>query len=188
MRILIPFTGGSHTELLLSTKHLAMMLKAGVPLFEALEALAEASRGKLAKVFAAVQKKVEQGEQLSRALAVYPDIFPSFYVKLVAIGESSGTLSQNLQEIVTYLAREQELRSRIRGAMMYPVLVLVVFVLVFMAVAMFVLPNLTRVFRVLHGDIPFMTQSLLRLRIFSRHMGALRFQRLVLRCWHSGCC
>ena len=55
MRILIPFTGVSHTELLLSTKHLAMMLKAGVPLFEALEALAEASRGKLAKVFAAVQ-------------------------------------------------------------------------------------------------------------------------------------
>ena len=173
MRILIPFTGGSHTELLLSTKHLAMMLKAGVPLFEALEALAEASRGKLAKVFAAVQKKVEQGEQLSRALAVYPDIFPSFYVKLVAIGESSGTLSQNLQEIVTYLAREQELRSRIRGAMMYPVLVLVVFVLVFMAVAMFVLPNLTRVFRVLHGDIPFMTQVVIAIADFFKAYGSI---------------
>src|SRR3989344_966574 len=103
MRIVIPFSGVPHTELLLSTKHLAMMLKAGVPLFEALSVLAESSRGKLARVFSAVEKRVEQGESLSRAVGRYPDIFPSLYTKLAGIGESGGPLSENLQETVSDL-------------------------------------------------------------------------------------
>lgn len=151
----------SITDKALFTKHLAVMLKAGLTINDALDVTAEESTGKFANILAEVKEKVLAGSTLANALTNYPKVFSSLYINIIRVGEESGTLVESLEQLAVQLEKENELRSKISQAMLYPIIVLIAVVLVGGGISIFVLPKLTSLFSVFQGELPLATQILL---------------------------
>lgn len=157
----ISFGGVSNTEIMLLTTHLAVCLKSGLTLFEALEMLRDQAEGKLKSVLEDVTRDLQSGEPLHRALARYPKYFSSIYVNLVRIGEISGTLETNLQYLSRSLRQSYELRKKVRSAMIYPTVVFVAIILLGLAMGMLVLPKILPLFKSLNMTLSLPTKFLI---------------------------
>lgn len=169
--MLIYFYGISHRDTLLFTKHLAMMTKAGLTLFSSLTILKNQARGTFRKILEDVLQMVNAGSTLADALAKHPSVFSLLLRSIVAVGESSGTLSENLRHLATHLEREHQFRNKIKAAMVYPVFVLAVATGVGFILATVVLPQITRVFRVLDAELPLVTRIVLTVAAFLQGHG-----------------
>ena len=121
----------SQEDLLVFFRQMAVMLKSGVPLSQALELLAENTNN---KKFGAnildVSKKLGSGEELSTSLGNYPRIFSSMMIGLIEAGETGGILSQVLDRLASLIEAKSKIRGQIKGALIYPVLILVLAVTV----------------------------------------------------------
>lgn len=146
---------------MLLTTHLAVCLKSGLTLFEALEMLRDQAEGKLKTVLEDVTRDLQSGEPLHRALARYPKYFSSIYVNLVRIGEISGTLEANLQYLAKSLRQSYELRKKVKSAMIYPIVVFVAIILLGLAMGLFVLPKILPLFRSLNMTLSLPTKILI---------------------------
>jgi len=162
----IPIGRVSLTQKALFAKHLAVTLHSGLTVVEALNIAADSAQGKLARAIRGIQKTVEAGRPLSSALADYPRIFSGLFVQATYAGETSGTLPENLENIATELEKEKELVSKIKGAMVYPVIVLIATFFLAMGVAFFVLPKIIPLFEGLHVKLPPTTQALIAVSHF----------------------
>ncbi len=151
----------SDVQLLFFVKHLAIMLQAGIPLYEGLTMLKEQAKGRLRYVLKRVLDSVSAGNKLSDSLAKFPKDFPDLIVQLIGGGEASGTLQTNLEYIATFLDKEIDLKKKIRAAMIYPVLVFIAVIGLGMSVGLFVLPQILPLFRSLDVDLPISTRVLL---------------------------
>ncbi len=151
----------SLTERALFAKHLAIMLRSGLTLTEALSVARDASRGKLRSVIGAVLTAAERGRPLSAALGDHPHVFPRFFVEAIRAGEASGTLSENLENVAVALEKEKELVMKVRGAMMYPMVVLAAALLLGLGVAFFILPKIIPLFEGLRVNLPLSTRVLI---------------------------
>lgn len=158
------FTRGISTkDKIFFTKQLAMLLKSGVPLLQALELLVEQSDGSLKRITVALKDDIKEGQSLASALEKFPKVFDNTYVQLVKAGEASGNLDIILVRLTTYLERSQELRSRIRGALSYPLFQLG-FILVIVAILLtFVVPTIAETFESEKMKLPDATLFLLAL-------------------------
>src|SRR6476659_10076099 len=108
------------------TRQLATLLRAGIPLAEALGALGEqADNRKLAMVLVEVREKVNQGTSFAETLAAHDRIFPELYVNMVRSGESAGNLDAVLMRLADFLDAQNALRSKVVGALVYPVIMMV---------------------------------------------------------------
>lgn len=154
------------------TRHMATMIKAGIPLTEVLEALQDQNKKQgVGKVFSGILKQVRNGTAFAEALKLYPSIFNSFYVNIVAIGEASGSLDENLAFLADQLAKEHALRKKIQGAVMYPTLVLLAVTIIGGLISFFILPQLIEFFSAFEIELPLSTRILLGIAQFTKEYG-----------------
>jgi len=150
-------------------KHMSLMIKAGLPIDEAVRVLADQAQGRFRKALMGVLAAVEGGRQLSEGFAQYPNIFSELFIATVRAGESSGTLEQSLDDLAVQLNKSYDLQRKIRGAMIYPVLVLVAAAGIGMGLSLFVLPRIIGLFDSITVELPLATRMMIG---FSRFMVA----------------
>src|ERR671916_734429 len=157
--ILAPFKGIKLAELVVFSRQLATMINAGLPIVRALYILSEQTENpKLKDVVVDVRKDVEAGLSLSEALEKHPDAFSRLYVEMVRAGEIGGILDGVLLRIADQLERDQDLRRKIRSAMTYPVVVLILAILAASFMLMFIVPVFATLFQDLGGTLPLPTR------------------------------
>ena len=144
------------------TRQLATLLKAGIPLAEALGALAEqADNHKLEVVLAEIRQKVNEGTSLADTLAQHPTIFPELYVNMVRSGEAAGNLDAVLMRLAEFLDAQNALRAKVSGAMTYPIIMVVLGTLVMGVLMVVVVPKITSIFEDLGKTLPWNTTLLI---------------------------
>lgn len=170
----------SHIEKVLFTKHLSVMLRAGLTLLEALSILVEQSSSFLMKyVVKTMRDRIARGEKFSDALANFPQVFNSFYINIVRAGELSGTLEGNLDHLAEQYTKEHELRSKVRTALTYPAVVVVTAAAIGFYFATNVLPQVANLFQGLQGiKLPWVTVVLLKVSAFARKNTFVSFTML----------
>lgn len=164
------FSTVRHVDIVLLTKHLSVMLNAGLSLLESLSILEEqASTWRLRLILRRTVKTVEQGKTLSEALEQYPRVFSAFYVNIVRAGEVSGTLETNLEHLALQLSKDYELRARVRSALLYPTVVLVAAAAIGFFFATYVIPQVSGLFANLKGvKLPLVTVIMIDVANFTR--------------------
>lgn len=131
---------------ILFSKQLAILLKSGVPLLQAIELLAEQFEGRMHIILVNIKDEIKEGISLADSLAKYPKIFEPLYVQLVRAGEATGKLEMILVRLTTYLERREEVSKRVRNALQYPIIQLIVAVLVVGVMLTVVVPQMAQNF------------------------------------------
>ncbi len=150
------------TELVIMTRQLATMVSSGLVLSDAIDILEEqASNKTLKKVLTEVSQDIKGGLTLAQALSKYPDIFPRLYTNLIRSGETSGKLDRVLLQMADGLEKEREFKAKIRGAMIYPVVVLTMMFVVVVIMMVFVIPKLITLYSQSTLDLPLPTKILI---------------------------
>lgn len=161
--------GPSRKDILHFTSQLAVMVRAGISLQDALESISEQSDNmKFQRVLRDLKLRIEEGNSFSQALAECPEIFTNLYVNMVAAAEVSGSLSDMLQKLVEYLDQEAETRSQVKSAMVYPIILAVMAVSVTLLMLCFVLPRFTAIFAGKEHLLPMPTKILMATSDFLR--------------------
>lgn len=149
-------------ELVIITRQLATMVSSGLVLSEAIDILEEQQTNKrLKKVLSEISQDIKGGFTLAQALSKYPDIFPHLYVNLVKSGEASGKLDTVLLQMADGLEKEREFKAKIKGAMIYPIVVLIMMVAVIIIMMVFVIPKLISLYSQSTMDLPLPTKILI---------------------------
>lgn len=163
------------SELVIITRQLATMISSGLVLSEALDILEEQQTNKtLKKALADISQDVKGGLTLAQALGKYPNIFPHLYVNLVKSGEASGKLDSVLLQMADGLEKDREFQSKIKGAMIYPVLVLSMMVVVIIIMMVFVIPKLVNLYTQSTIELPLPTKILIGMStVFTHYWWAL---------------
>jgi type IV pilus assembly protein PilC len=152
----------STKDKIIFTRQLATLINAGLPLTQSLRTVAEQSGSKqLALVIQQVTSSVEGGVTLAESISKHPKVFNDVYVALVAAGESSGTLDQALELIATQQEKDAEMISKIRGALIYPVIVLFVIMGVVAFLLTTVVPQIELLYNDFNKDLPFLTSIMI---------------------------
>jgi type II secretory pathway component PulF len=146
--------------------HLATSIEAGVPLIMTLTDLQEDGKSPIAGILDDITRKVEAGQTLSQAIAAYPTLFPPLAVSLVSAGEQTGELPRILRDLVAYLQWTEDLRRKLKGALIYPCIVLVGMIGLVVLITTFVLPNFLDLFVELHVELPLVTRGMIWLHHF----------------------
>jgi type IV pilus assembly protein PilC len=159
----------SAVDLVMFSRQLAVMFTSGVPLAEALMALAgQTKKEKFKEKIVKLAQEIEGGMTFSKSLSVFPDLFSNFYVSVVRSGEVSGTLGKSLEYLANHLERDHNLKSRLKGAMIYPALVVSAVVGVFVLMTVFIIPQLTSVLEGSQTEPPAITKAAMALSYFMR--------------------
>jgi type II secretory pathway component PulF len=154
-------------DLIFFTKQLAVMLRSGVPLLQALELLVDQFSGKLHSILVSVKDGIKEGSSLATGLENYPETFSTIYIQLVRAGEASGRLEQILDRLVDYLERREVLRKKISGAMFQPIFQLIFVFLIVIGLMVTVIPNLVKVIgKMTTGGLPTATVVLMAMSDF----------------------
>src|ERR671921_849398 len=157
--ILAPFKGIRLNDLVVFSRQLATMINAGLPIVRALYVLSEQTENpKLQEVVVEVRKDVEAGASLSEALEKHPKAFSRLYVEMVKAGEIGGILDGVLLRVADQLERDQDLRRKIRSAMTYPIVVLILAILTASFMLIFIVPIFAKMFEDLGGTLPLPTR------------------------------
>ncbi len=144
------------------TRQLGAMLKAGMPIVACLNALEEQTDHKHFKpVIAQVRAAIEAGETLSEALRHYPSVFDHLYCNMVAGGERSGDLSETMGRLAGFLESSAKLRRKVKSALMYPTIVLIMAIIIATGLILFVVPVFAEMFADFDAALPVPTQLLL---------------------------
>jgi general secretion pathway protein F len=160
-------SGLGTARLLVFTQQLATLLGAGLPIDEALSALADESDDlRLRHLVAALRGRVREGRSLAAALAEFPESFDELYVATVTAGESSGQLDDALHRLAEYADQRDGLQRELWTALAYPVLLLIVAAAVVMGLMTSVVPKVIDVFENLGRDLPWLTEAMLALSRF----------------------
>lgn len=165
----IPFIGGrvSVSDIALLTRQLASLVKANIPLVEALSALVDQTENERLKVaLAQVRQDVNEGSSLAKATGAHPKVFDTIFVNMIEAGESSGTLSLVLLKLADLKEAQMRLRSKVRGAMTYPVIMLTVAVVMMLVIFTAVIPKLSKVFESMNKPMPAITRFLISVSDF----------------------
>lgn len=154
-------------------ENLSTLLSSGMDIITALDAIESEIKSKtIRRVIEGIKEEIAGGSSIWRALEG-SRLFPAQVIALVRIGESSGQLSDNLEVVAVEQQKERVFRSKLRSAMMYPLLVLTLAVIMGLGIAWFVLPQLATVFAQLKVPLPFITRQLINLGSFLGIYGAI---------------
>jgi len=161
-------------DLMLFTRQMATLLRAGVPLLRALAGQVESvPNRRLGEALQGVREVVESGRTLSEGLAQYPDIFSEIFVYMVQVGETSGNLAEVFDRLSGYLEQEKTTRDRTKQALRYPVLVLVAIAVAFVILNIVVIPKFVGLFGGFSAELPLPTRILIGMSQFTRDYGWL---------------
>jgi general secretion pathway protein F len=151
------------------TRQLSTLLSSGVPLVDALRSLSEEGGGPWQGIIVSVREQVAGGASLSRALDGHRDIFPDFYIHMVAAGEQSGSLDKVLVRVADFLEKQAAIQSKLRTAMIYPTIMACVGFGVMAFLFTFVVPKIVKIFENMKGALPFVTVVLIWISNFFVH-------------------
>ena len=156
--------GPSKKDVLNFTNQLAVMIRAGISLQDALESVGtQIEKEKFRYVVLDLKGRIEGGQSFSQALAEHPDVFPNLYINMIAAAEISGSMSSMLQQLVDYLDQEAETRSQVISAMIYPGIIATMAVTCVTFLLTFVLPRFLKVFAGKEHLLPAPTKVLMML-------------------------
>ncbi len=167
-------------QIVLFTRQLVTLLRAGVPLLTSLEALGSQSNTEMKEVLNKVYVSVMSGKSLSQALADHPKVFSQLYVNSVYAGEMSGNLDEVLERLVTVIQHDAETKKKVKSAVKMPM-----FVLSFMILAMYILltqvvPKFGDMFESMNMQLPFFTRLLIGVSDFFVHYGIFLLGGIVI--------
>jgi type IV pilus assembly protein PilC len=167
----LPGLGGiSQKDLVIFTRQFATMIDAGLPLVQCLDILSgQLDNMAFREVLVKVKTKVESGSTLADALGEHPKVFDTLYVQLVAAGEIGGILDTILNRLAQYIEKNEKLKNKVKSAMVYPSVVLVVAVGVTVVLLLFVTPTFEKMFKDFGGAMPVPTQIVIDLSKWLQH-------------------
>ena len=149
------------------TRQLATLIGAGLPLAQSLRTVQEQTTNKrMQEIVQEIISDVEGGKSLSDSFAKHPEAFNKVYVALISAGETSGTMDDSLKRLAAQQEKEAAMMSKIRGAMMYPSIVLVVIILVIGFMLFTVVPQVEGLYRDLNKELPFVTLAMIKVSNF----------------------
>jgi len=168
INISIPFLGGvSLVDKIMFSRNLKVMISAGISLPRSLNILAEQSKNeKLTKALLKIADEITKGKNFSDTLSQYPDIFPEIFISMVKVGEEAGTLEDVLGVLTRQMEGEHELKSKIKGAMIYPAVIIGAMIIIGILMLVLVVPKLAETFDDLGVDLPFTTKLVIGLGTF----------------------
>ncbi|MFW5980036.1 MAG: type II secretion system F family protein, partial [Halanaerobiales bacterium] len=150
------------SDLAVFSQQFAVMINAGVSLVESLEIMQkQIDHPRLAEVVKSVQEDVETGSSLAEALGNYPDVFPRLYRQLIRAGETGGVLDEVLNRLAEHYERQDELINKVKSALYYPLVVLLVAMAVVIFLVVNVVPTFVSMFSGLGAQLPLPTRMLL---------------------------
>lgn len=143
------------------TRQLSTMINAGLPITEALLILRTQAKSSMQKVVSAVLSDVEEGESLSSSMAKHPNAFNKTYIAIIRSGEIGGVMEEVLVRLADNLEKNQEFRGKVKGALIYPVIVIIGMVIVAFIMMVFVIPRLTTLYEQFDAELPLSTKLLI---------------------------
>ncbi len=161
-----------NSDLILFTKNLSGMIKAGLSLYRALAVLEKQTKNPLfKKIIMSLESEINAGGTLSQGVEKYPKIFSKLFVSMVRAGEESGNLASSLAEVGMNLEKANSLTKKVKGALIYPGVILTAMVLIGMLMFAFVVPTLAKTFKELEVELPASTKFIIFLGdFFSQHL------------------
>jgi len=164
------FRGIPLKEKMMFAKHLSVMIKAGVSLDSSLQILAKQTNNyKFKKIIEDLSNQIRKGVSFSYALSNYPNVFDNLFVSMVKVGEISGTLEQVLKLLAEQMRKEVQLKSRVKGAMTYPMVILIAMIGIGIFMMVSVVPKLTSTFEELNVQLPLTTKIVIKTANFFHH-------------------
>ncbi len=148
------------------TRQLATMVNAGLPVTESLSILRSQTKGLLQKVLGQILADVESGEPLSKALSKHDKVFTPTYIALVKSGELGGVLDEVLLRLADNLEKQEEFKGKVKGALIYPTIIVIGMIVVGFVMMIFVVPRLTSLYVDFDAELPVPTQILMGLSSF----------------------
>jgi MSHA biogenesis protein MshG len=188
-------------DLVLFSRQMYTITKSGIPLLRGLRGLVGSTHNEVLR--AALQdilESLESGRDLGGSFRRHPNIFPPLYVNLIAVGEATGTLERAFRALADYLAQDQEMRDRVKAAMRYPLIVMIVIAIAIGVITTFVIPRFAPLFKALGNNIPWPTKVVMGAADLAQHdgwwllgcaLGALALIRALVRTeagrlrWHK---
>ena len=166
--------GVKDKDIVIFTRQFATMIDAGLPLVQALEILSTQVENKnLSSTLAQVKVDVESGATYADALKKHPRIFSELYVNMVAAGEAGGILDTILNRLAAYIEKAMKLKKKVKGALVYPIVVSSIAVLVIAVIMIFVVPTFSKMFTTLGGTLPLPTKLIINMSNFIAGLGGL---------------
>lgn len=164
------FAKVSVKDLTIFCKQFASILKAGVPLIQALNMLGEQTENPvLRNIIVKVSSDIQKGSSLSAAMGVHSKYFPPILIHMVHAGEVSGTLENSLEVMSVHFEKAYKLKQKVKSAMIYPIVVLVVAVIVVIFLMIFVVPTFTSMFESSGAELPGITKALIAISGFMKN-------------------
>jgi len=151
-------------EKMMAIRNLQVMLAAGVSLPKSLDVLTSQSRNKyFQKILQEIKEKIIQGNSFSEALAEYPRVFPKIFSSMIKVGEKTGSMPDVLNTLASHLEKDFRLRSKVKGALMYPMIVVIAMILIGVVMLVLVVPKLSEAFKSLNIELPKTTRLIMNL-------------------------
>ena len=164
-------TKAHKSELIFFSRQLSSLLKSGIPIIVALSSIAEQAKNKLLKeTINAVLKDIQAGVSFSQGLAKHPDIFSDLFVSMVKVGETAGILDEVLDRLAQLGAQELEVKTRIKSAMTYPLILVTVAIIIVGFLLINIIPKFVVVFETYEAKLPLATQILLGISFLVRRL------------------
>jgi len=152
----------------LFSRQMYTLLRAGVPIMRGLAGLQESAINKsFARVLKDLRESLDAGRELSAAMRRHPEVFSSFYLSMVRIGETTGRLEEVFLRLFDHLEFERDMRERVKSAMRYPIFVVIAMVIAIMVINVFVVPAFAKVFAGFGAQLPLMTRILIAVSNFT---------------------
>jgi len=152
----------SAADLSLFTRQLATLVRAGLPLEESLLAVSQQTeKPRIQSIIIGVRSRVMEGHTLADGLAAFPRVFPEIYRATVAAGEQSGHLDKVLERLADYTESREEMRQKVLGAMLYPIVLTVMCFMIVSGLLAYVVPKVVAVFQSTHAQLPIATRVLI---------------------------
>lgn len=168
------FSGVSLQDKINFARNVGVMIGSGISLSRALEIeLRQGKNRKFNSVILGIANDIKSGGLFSKALAEYPKIFPRFFKEMAVSGEKSGKLEESLKLVVLQLSKEYALQKKVKGAMVYPAIVVVSLIIIAAILMTFVVPSLVATFSELNVDLPASTSFVIFISNFARSNGLI---------------
>lgn len=149
-------------DLIVFTRQMYSLTKAGIPLLRAIEGLAENSpKRRMREVLGDVVEQLERGRELSVALSAHLQVFPRLLVAVVHVGENTGQLEEAFEQLSDYLAKEQDTRKQVKSALRYPMFIVSALVIAMFILNIWVIPTFARMFEQFNAELPLPTRILI---------------------------
>ncbi len=171
----LSFGGGvGDKDIVIFTRQFSTMIDAGLPLVQALEILSSQVENKfLAKTLETIKSDVEGGSTYADALKKHPKVFTDLYANMVAAGESGGILDTILNRLAAYMEKAMKLKKKVKGAMVYPIVVSSIAVICIAVIMIFVVPTFSQMFAQMGGSLPLPTLLVIKLSNFLAGIGGV---------------